>query len=74
MKRKKTYQKMQCCPHIGLIYCLDNGKIISFQDDFKLLGNVPFTVYFDFETTTEDDLCGESKMYVIILQMIKFNC
>ena len=29
----------------------DNGQIITFLDDFKYLGDVPFSVYFDFEIT-----------------------
>ena len=36
----------------GVTYKFDNGNIISFEDNFKYMGNVPFTVYFDFATTT----------------------
>ena len=38
----------------GMTYCFDNGNIISFQDNFKYLGDVPFTVFFNFEITTGD--------------------
>ena len=34
----------------GITYVFDNGQIIIFQDNFKYLGDIPFSVYFDFET------------------------
>ena len=43
-----------CSAKEGISFCFQNGEIISFQDNFKYLGNVPFTVYFDFEATTGD--------------------
>ena len=47
------------------MYTFENGKIISFQDNFKYLGDVPFTVYFDFETTTGDIIFSDPKMFVV---------
>ena len=41
-----------CAAREGITYSFDNGQIINFQDNFKYLGDVPFTVYFDFEITT----------------------
>ena len=41
-----------CAAREGITYPFDNGQIITFQDNFKYLGNISFTVYFDFETTT----------------------
>ena len=43
-----------CSAKEGILYSFQNGKIIYFQDNFKYLGSVPFTVYFHFETTTRD--------------------
>ena len=37
-----------CDAKEGVTYKFDNGNIISFEDNFKYMGNVPFTVYFDF--------------------------
>ena len=54
-----------CSTKEGISYCFQNGEIISFQDNFKYLGNVPFTVYFDFETTTGDAVTFNTKLYVI---------
>ena len=38
----------------GVTYAFDYGQTIIFQDNFKYLGDIPFSVYFDFETTTTD--------------------
>ena len=43
-----------CTSKEGITYSFNNGQITSFQGNFKYLGDVPFTVYFDFETTTGD--------------------
>ena len=40
----------------GITYSFDNSQIITFQDNFKSLSEVPFTVYFDFERTTGDSV------------------
>ena len=54
-----------CAAKKGIIYTFDNGKIIYFQDNFKFLGQVPFTVYFDFETTTGNAIFLDPKMFVV---------
>ena len=54
-----------CSTKEGISYCFQNGEIISFQDNFKYLGNVPFTGYFDFETTTCVAVTFNTKLYVI---------
>ena len=48
-----------------IVYSFDNNKIISFQGNFKYLGDVPFTVYFHIQTTTADDIFQDPKMFVI---------
>ena len=50
-----------CVAKESITYCFNNGDKISFQDNFKYLGGVPFTVYFDFETTTGDTVFFLSK-------------
>ena len=54
-----------CATKEEIVYTFENGKIISFQDNFKYLGDVPFTVYFDFETTTGDIVFSDPKMFVV---------
>ena len=46
-----------CAAREGITYVFDNGQIITFQEHFKYLGDVPFTVYFDFERTKTGQLC-----------------
>ena len=48
-----------------IIYTFENGKIISFQSNLKYLGDVPFTVYYDFEITTGDIVFSDPKMFVV---------
>lgn len=54
----------------GVLYTLENNKLVSFRDNFKLLLDVPFTVYFDFETTTGDATYSDPKMFVINMDKI----
>ena len=49
----------------GITYSFDNGQIITFKDNFKYFGDVPFTVYFAFETTTGDCAFYNPKMFVV---------
>ena len=59
-KTSKKYTSIE-----GIIYSIENNKIISLQDNFKYLGDVLFTVYFDFETTTSDDIFQDPKIFAI---------
>ena len=50
-----------CAAREGITYAFDNGQI-TFQDK----GDLPFTVYFDFETTTTGgSLFFDPKMFVV---------
>ena len=52
------------------LYSFDNGKIINYQDNFKKLGDLPFAVYYDFETKTGSVVFSNAKMYVVSYCMI----
>ena len=54
-----------CAAKEGIAYSFENGQIIDYQDSFKYLGDAPFFVYFNFETTTNDSVFFDSKMCVI---------
>ena len=41
-----------CSAKAGFTFAFDNGKIIDYQEYFKSLGDVLFSIYYDFETTT----------------------
>ena len=62
----EKYKKV-CAVKEGIVYTFENGKIISFQDNFKYLGDVSFTVYFDFKTTTGHVVFLGPKMFVVSL-------
>ena len=62
----KNYDQMQkhlsICPATGgITYSFDNSQIIDYQDNYKYIGDLPFTVYFDFETTTGNSVFFDSK-------------
>ena len=43
-----------CAAKEGITYSFDNSEIIDYQDNFKYIGDLPFAVYFDFETIIRD--------------------
>ena len=49
----------------GVTYSFDNGKIIDYQGNYKFIEDVPFSIYFDFETTTGSVVFFDAKMYVV---------
>ena len=71
--KKKMQEHFLCCAgKSGFNYSFDNGKIKNFQNNFNKIGDLPFSIYYDFETTT---LSGfffffDAKMYVISYCMI----
>ena len=63
-----------CAAKEGITYSFDNSQIIDYQDNFKYTEDLPFAVYFDFETTTEDAVFFDSKIFIISYCMIfSFN-
>ena len=66
----KNYKQMQkhlsiCAAKEGITSLFDNAQIIDYQDNYKYIGDLPFAVYFDFETTTENAVFFDWKMFVI---------
>ena len=46
-------EHLSCCAgKAGFAFSFDNGKVIDYQDHYSNLVDVPFSMYFDFETTT----------------------
>ena len=72
----KPHQKrhlQNCSGKPGVIYGFNNQCLISYQDNFKNKGDLPFAIYFDFETTTPTDnqLDPEpKKLFVVSYVMI----
>ena len=63
---EKMEKHLSCCADkADFTFSFHNGKIIDYQDHYKNLGDLPFTIYYDFDTTTESvvslckNACGE---------------
>ena len=41
-----------CAGKAGYTFSFDNGKIVHYQDHYKNFGDLPFSIYYDFETAT----------------------
>ena len=57
----------------GVFYNFNNQNLISYQDNFYAKVDVPFAIYFDFETTALTDNCldpEQKKMFVVSYVMI----
>ena len=64
---KSNFEKhlVNCAQSESIVYKVDNKSLVSFEDNYQYLGDLPFVVYFDFETTAGDDLFQDKKMYVL---------
>ena len=62
---KSRYEKhvRACGKKPGVLYDFNLKNVVTFEDNLKYRGNVPFCVYADFETTapTDDYLNPENK-------------
>ena len=63
---EKMQEHLSCCSgKAGFNYVFDNGKILNYQDNYGKIGDLPFTIYCDFETTTGSVAFFDAKMYVV---------
>ena len=46
-----------CSGKPGVIYNFTNQSLVSYEDNFKAKGDLPFCVYFDFQTTAPTGNC-----------------
>ena len=44
-----------CSVRPGIVYNFNNQNLISYQDNLRAKGDVPFVIYFDLETTAPTD-------------------
>ena len=59
-----------CSGKAEFTFPFDNGKIADYQDHYKNLGDLPFTIYYDFETTIGSVVFFDAKMYVVTYCMV----
>ena len=56
---------VKCCSDIaGIIYKSEHKNVVSFQDNFSYVGDLPFVIYFDYETTTGDSVFKDKNIFV----------
>ena len=68
---EKIEKHLSCCAgKAGFTFSFGNGKIIDYQDNYKHLGDVLFSIYFDFETTTGSVVFYDAKMSVVSYCMV----
>ena len=54
-----------CSGQAGFNFVFDNGKIVDYQENYKKIGDHPFSMFFDFETKTRSVVFFDAKMYVV---------
>ena len=52
----KHKKHMESCSGVpGIVYNFNNKKLLTFEDNFGAKGDLPMTIYFDYETTAPTD-------------------
>ena len=59
---------------LALFIILTQKNLISFQDSFNAKGDLPFLLYFDFETTAPTDNCFDPEQKKNVCCVLCFNC
>ena len=59
-----------CSGKAGFTFSFNNGKTIDYQDQYKNLGDVPFGIYYDFETTAGSIVFFDAKIFVVSYCMV----
>ena len=58
-----------CAGQAGYSLIFDQS-VVNSQENFNKISDVPFSVYYDFETTTGSAIYTDAKMYVVSYCMI----
>ena len=58
-----------CAGQAGYSLIFDQS-VVNYQENFNKISDVPFSVYYDFETTTRSAIYSDAKMYVVSYYMI----
>ena len=59
-----------CGSMIGILNKFDNQNIQTFVDIKKFMGDVPFSIYFDFETTAGNKILKRMQAYILSLPRV----
>ena len=72
-KEKMKKHISTCSGQAGFNFVFDSGKIVDYRDSYKKIGDLPFAIYFDFETTTGSAIFFDAKMYVVSYCVVAFH-
>ena len=60
VERKKNWKHLKIKSSMSrIIYKFNDQNVQTFEDNYKFMGEVPFSIYFDFETT-----CGKKSFWI----------
>ena len=54
-KIRQEKHTSSCSGQPGVVYSFCTQNLVSFEDNFGSKGDLPFSIYFDFETTSPSD-------------------
>ena len=65
---------VKCCTGQASYSLVFDQSIVNYKDNFNKIGDLPFSVYYDFETTTGSAIYTDAKMYVVsYCMMVAFH-
>ena len=71
---KKVKHLSVCTGMPGIVYNFCTQNLVSFEDNFGSKGDLPFAIYFDFETASPTDAewlnPEDKKMFVVSYVMV----
>ena len=68
-KQKRHLENCSGVP--GVIYNFNNKNLITFEDNFKSKGDMPMTMYFDFEATAPTNNCFDPEQKKCLLCLMR---
>ena len=78
LRQDRWKKHINICTGIpGIVYNFNNQNLVTYEDNLKYKGDIPMTIYFDFETTVPTDSCydpEQKEMFVIsYIMMLCFH-
>ena len=71
---RKSGEKMaahvKCCAGQASYLLIFDQSVINYQENINKIGDLPFSIYYDFETTTGSAIYHDAKMFVVSYCMI----
>ena len=59
---------MESCSGVpGIVYSFNNKSLVTLEDNFSAIGDLPMAIYFDYETAATDNYFDpeQKKMFVV---------